>query len=341
MSDKIMSRNGETVELDSIISALEATPDKGEILEALRGLRADKVKAALGETVHAAQFNRIQTFEDFINDGEKSEATRKTYRREVQRLFEYLDRVGIHVLQATRADVNRFKAYLGERYAANTVRVCLAACSSYYSYLEDERYLERSPLTHIKYPAKEYKKAVRRTKGSPVPVMSDEEYAAIVAEIERRINAPGNRAADVNRRDSARRLLPIVHFMAHYGLRIGDVLTVRIEGTYFSVLAKGDKERTIDLDPETRELLDRLGIVRRDPFRVGTSTVQGAVTRITGEFAERGEIRHKYTCHDFRHHFAVNLYRKTRDIYAVSRALGHATVAVTEVYLAGLGLEGK
>ncbi len=44
-----------------------------------------------------------------------------------------------------------------------------------------------------------------------------------------------------------------------------------------------------------------------------------------------------HTCRDFRHYFAVNLYCETRDIYAVKEALGHATVSITEVYLAGMG----
>lgn len=53
MADSLVTRNGKSVEINSVIAALEATPDKSEILEALKGLRHDKVKAALGETVRA------------------------------------------------------------------------------------------------------------------------------------------------------------------------------------------------------------------------------------------------------------------------------------------------
>ncbi len=339
MSDKLVTRNGETVEIDSIIEALEATPDKGEILEALKGLRADKVKAALGETVRAVQFNRSETFEDFIIDGEKSEATQRTYRREVKRLFEYLDRLGVHVLQANHKTVDDFSKYLlNMGLSANTRRLTLAACSAYYTYLKKLEYLERSPFTHIKYPAKEYKKAVRPDHGSPVPVMNDAEYEAILEALERKAVERGKRVSVVNSRNSARRILPLVHFMATYGLRIGDALTVRLEGEYFSVRAKGDKVRSFELKPETQEILKRMGMERRELFDgIGTSTVQNAITKITGKLSGDGVIRHKYTCHDFRHYFAVNLYRETRDIYAVKEALGHATVSITEVYLAGMG----
>ncbi|MHC4720092.1 MAG: tyrosine-type recombinase/integrase [Planctomycetota bacterium] len=340
MSDKLVTRNGETVEIDSMIEALERTPDRAELLQALKGLRADKVKKALGETVRAAQFDLTTVFNEYLADGEKSKRTVETYERECGRFFGYLDRTGTHTLQATRADINRFKEYRLKRSATNSVRLALASCSSFYKYLEAEEYITRSPFANIKYPPKEYKKAVKPDQGKPVPVMNDEEYTTIFAELKRRALAPvtpGARASEVNRRDSAHRLLPIIHFMGTYGLRIGDVLTVRMEdGDRFSVRAKGGKVRGFDLKPQTRELLH--GIVGRWPFKgIGKSTVQGAIRKLTGDLAENGRIRHRYSAHDMRHYFAVRLYQETHDVYAVKEALGHSTTTVTEVYLAGLG----
>ena len=67
-------------------------------------------------------------------------------------------------------------------------------------------------------------------------------------------------------------------------------------------------------------------------------SVQKAMQRISARLAADGKIRHHHSVHDFRHYFAVKLYRETQDVYAIKAALGHATVSVTEVYLAGLGL---
>ena len=126
--------------------------------------------------------------------------------------------------------------------------------------------------------------------------------------------------------------------MARYGLRISGVLTARFGNEYFSVRVKGDKVRTLELEPETKDLLARAGVVRREPFAgIGKSTVQNAFSKIARQLMVYGRIRHQYSWHDLRHYFAVNLYRKTRDVYAVKEALGHATVSITEVYLAGLG----
>lgn len=52
-----------------------------------------------------------------------------------------------------------------------------------------------------------------------------------------------------------------------------------------------------------------------------------------------GDLRH-----DLRHAFAVPFYQETGDVYAVRKALGHASVGVTERYLRSMDLldaEGK
>ena len=67
MSDKLVTSNGE-----SVIEALEAAPDNDEILQALNGLRGDKAKTALGETIMARQFDLHLVLSDFINDGKQS-----------------------------------------------------------------------------------------------------------------------------------------------------------------------------------------------------------------------------------------------------------------------------
>ena len=154
MNDKLVSRNGETVQIDQVIEALERTPNKVEVMEALRGLRHDKVKQALGETVKAAKFDLGKVFGEFLLDGEKAERTQATYGREIGRFLTWVERENLHIFQVQRSDVNRFKRYLAERYSANTVRLSLASASSFWKYLEAERYIEYQPFAQIKYPRK-------------------------------------------------------------------------------------------------------------------------------------------------------------------------------------------
>ena len=139
-------------------------------------------------------------------DGEKSTRTVETYRREIGRLQTWIEREGIHVLQLRRAEVNRFKEYLSGRYAANTVRLTMGACSSFYTYLEAERYIERTPFLHVKYPKRQYKKAVRVDQERTCPVMNAAEYQTIIEAIEERAKMAGDHVSDVNRRESAKQL---------------------------------------------------------------------------------------------------------------------------------------
>ena len=235
--------------------------------------------------------------------------------------------------------MNRFKSWLSDRYSANTTRLTLASCSAFWRYLEAERYIDYQPFAMIKYPRKQYKKAVRPDQGAPIPVMSEEEYQAIVGAMERKAEAAGDMVYDQASRESAKRLLPVVHFMSAYGLRVGDVLTVRLEDEdRYSYRQKGGEVRQKVLRPITREVLEKYGNVKRRPFQgIAKITIQAAIHRLTVELSARGVIRHAYSCHDFRHYYAVGLYQDTKDVYAVKEALGHATVSVTEIYLAGLG----
>jgi integrase len=51
-------------------------------------------------------------------------------------------------------------------------------------------------------------------------------------------------------------------------------------------------------------------------------------------------IKARYSVHNLRQAFAARLYEATHDVYQVEKALGHATVAVTETYFRSLGLVG-
>jgi len=345
MSDKLETRNGETVSIDLVLAALDKAPDKAEVMEALRDLRRDKVKEALDETVKAARFDLSKVFDEFLSNGNKADRTKQTYTDECRRFFQWLDHRAIHVLQVTVPDVDCFKAYLLEpltenttRYSQNTARLTQAACSAFYKYLVKMRYIEQSPFMGLKYPPKQYRKAMKTDQEKSIPVMNDAEYQAIIA-----VLAQKTESSNRIERESAQRMVAACHFMGTYGLRVGDLLTVRIEDSErFSYRQKGGDVLQKDFASNTMNLLQSCGMATREPFAgIAKITVQKALQRIVTELVARDALRHPYSCHDFRHYFAVNLYRETGDIYAVKEALGHANVTVTEVYLASLGLSGK
>ena len=337
---ELVSKNGDTVQIDQVIEYLEQKPNGAELLEGLKDLRQDKVKGALAETVKAAQFSRVQALEAFLYEKglkSKSQYTVNTYRRELERMFAWLDRQAINLLQMSRQDVIRFKGYLTERYSVNSVRLALSVNSAFWTWLEAEAYVDSRPWVQIPYPKREYRKSVKQGKPGD-PVMSEEEYQAILSELHSKMSHEGIRIYDERIRRSARKLKAACHVMGEYGLRLGSLQTVKRDGEYFTYRVKGGAIQKKALRPITEMVIEEAGLNREEPFkRIGRAGIQIAVSRLTVEMAGRGVIRHAYSCHDFRHYYAVKLYRETRDIYMVKEALGHASVTVTETYLAGMG----
>ena len=103
------------------------------------------------------------------------------------------------------------------------------------------------------------------------------------------------------------------------------------------------KNRNVPVcDVSSEQILAESGRLKQQPFcGMAKSSVQGALRRLTVELAGRAVIRHPYSAHDFRHLFSVRYYEETHHIYGLKEELGHSTVGVTEMYLAGLGALSK
>jgi site-specific recombinase XerD len=92
---------------------------------------------------------------------------------------------------------------------------------------------------------------------------------------------------------------------------------------------------------EARRAIERAQLSLRCPFAgLTASQIADRFRYLAKGLQAAGKIRERYSVHDLRHAFAVRRYQETHDVYAVEKALGHASVAVTERYLRSLGLEG-
>ena len=113
-----------------------------------------------------------------------------------------------------------------------------------------------------------------------------------------------------------------------------------IKGRRFKATSKG-KDPTGELPTEALAAIKIAGLDARRPF-AGTSETKLAdvIRKLTKRFEAEGKIGAAYSAHDLRHLYAVTEYRKDKDIYSMSKLLGHASIHVTEAYLRGLGEEG-
>jgi integrase len=327
---------GETVRIADIIDALEAAPSKDEVMQALRDLRRDKVKAALGKTVKAAGFDKDQAVRDFLEDGDKSDRTKAAYTMMLGKLFSYADREKLPVLALGRADANRYRRWLETKHSANTTRLALAAALSFWKYLEVTEVVQANPFAALALPKRQFKKVAVTGQEASSPVMSEEEAQAIIDAVRATARMKAKDIGGRRARESARVTLPILLVLKETGVRVGDAITLHREAPgRVSFKVKGNKVRSMAITADLEKALPK----GARPFSgVIAKTVTEAMHRLTTRMFEEKRIRHPFTPHDFRHSFAVALYQRTHDVLAVQRALGHASLSATQTYLSGLGV---
>jgi site-specific recombinase XerD len=242
----------------------------------------------------------------------RSRHTKAAYGLAVGRLEAFSEHRGIAVLAMTAKDADDFAYSLSATgRAPASVRLDLAACSSFFTFLERRAAAIRNPFRGTK--ARPAKKAVRT-----FAVPDAEELGVLLTAL-----GPAPRAAAV--------------VIARRGLRAGALPSLTIRAGRFTAQSKG-KDISGTLPAEAFEALRTAGLDDRAPF-AGTSAtkIEDAIRKTCLKLAVEGKIRAAYSAHDLRHFYAVREYRKDRDLHRVSKLLGHASIQVTETYLKGLG----
>ena len=133
------------------------------------------------------------------------------------------------------------------------------------------------------------------------------------------------------------------------GIRAGEAAGLTLDCThlvgesYIKVLGKGKKEREIGLSEQARMHLHKY--IRRyrkaapgenHTFlgREGEPLTTSGIFQIVERLGDWGRVSGvRCSPHTFRHTFAVNYLKMDKDVYSLSRLLGHSSVKVTEIYL--------
>ncbi len=243
----------------------------------------------------------------------RSPNTRKAYDSALARLEDFAGRRGVAVLAMRAKDADDYAYGLAaEGRASSSVRLDLAAASSFFTFLErrsDGRVSNPFRGTKARPTAR-----ARRAAAYP----SKKEAALILAALE-----PTDRAA--------------ASIMLFRGLRVGALPSLTIRADRFAARSKG-KDISGKLPEEALAAIRSAGLDSHAPFAQTTETrLADALRRKTKRLAAAGKIGAPYSAHDLRHFYAVKEYRRDKDIYRVSKLLGHASIQVTELYLRGLG----
>lgn len=142
----------------------------------------------------------------------------------------------------------------------------------------------------------------------------------------------------------------LVCLLLDTGIRIDESLTlttenIDLDNLILKVTGKGNKERLVPFSTELRKVLFRYS-KKRPIAKFFFSTKQGAPLTYRNTYRDvktiwkRAGVEGKHIHpHAMRHCFSVNYMRKNKDIYRLSRILGHQSITTTQLYVRSMGIE--
>lgn len=139
-------------------------------------------------------------------------------------------------------------------------------------------------------------------------------------------------ATTTGRKKTRQRNYVMLKVLVETGVRVSELINIRpksfdLVNNHLNVVGKGNKLRKIDYTPHLTPILmmfiDSNNI--KSNMRIFPLT-RNAIYKITKRIIG-------YKPHAFRHTYAINLLKKTKNIRYVQRQLGHSRMDTTEVYL--------
>jgi len=252
----------------------------------------------------------------FLDNASKtnSKHTRTSYNTSLKRLDEWTAKQGISTLELTPAQADDFiYALRAEGLSPSVIRSAISACSAFFTFLHRRHTAIDNPFRGTK--ARPERKAVKK-----IAIPNTQEVKVIINALPKMESAA-------------------VSVMAFRGLRAGALVEMVISGNTFTSTSKS-KNISGTLPINTIKAIKKAGLDNKKPF-VGilANTLEHRIAYAIKKLHKAGKVSAIYSCHDFRHFFAVTEYSKDKDIYRLKRLLDHASIQVTENYLKSINVD--
>ena len=245
----------------------------------------------------------------------KSNHTKRQYKDGLNKLEEYCSMNNKNILFIKAREADDFITEVNSSELSNlSIRALVSSCSSFFSFLE-----RRYPF--IKNP-------FRGTKTRP-PVKN-----------KKRLEVPTKKEIELIIKDISDPLIKMaIIFIMECGVRVGALPKLEIRNNKYYSYSKG-KEISWKVTDKVIKELKRNNITFNAPFKNKSSEViRNIFYRSSKRLYEQGKIKAASSIHDIRHYFAVTLYKQTRDIELIRKALNHSNIAITGLYLRSLEVE--
>lgn len=246
----------------------------------------------------------------------KSPKTLMYYKNTLTRLLTTTKKT---IEQTTTNDLRNYLSEFQNTHGVSNVTIdnIRRILSSFFSWLEDEDFIIKSPMRRI-HKVKKIK-VVNKT-------LSDEDLEKI-------------RETASSYRDRA-----IVEFLASTGVRVGEIVNLDINAIILAersaiVLGKGNSEREVYFDARTKIHLERYLKTRTDKNealfvshkRPNNRLTIGTIESIVKKIGEKSLVNHVHP-HKFRRTLATRAIDKGMPIEQVQKLLGHVRIDTTMNY---------
>ncbi len=248
----------------------------------------------------------LEDFKAFLQEKELSQGTIRNYLYAVKMYFESYP-------ELTKQNVLAWKSELMQTLGACTVNARLIAIKNYASY------------KGIFVPVKAVK--IQRV-FSTSNIITDEQYACLMNGL---------------KSDDDMQWYYNILILAKTGTRVSEAVRLKkadMTRGFATIVSKG-KVRTIlfprslkaELNSYLRALENQEYLLQSSQSRgcrpISRRTVCYALTRFSEKYNIPKEVMHP---HSFRHHFAIKVMEKTKDITLLADLLGHSNVSTTMIY---------
>jgi len=254
--------------------------------------------------------------------------TLEAYIRDLEKLLNYLEKEGKHVLEVDLEELQHFAAGLHDIgiHARSQCRI-LSGVRSFFRFLQLDGYRDDDPTELLESPVL----------GQHLPeVLSTEEVDQLEASI------------DLSKWEGHRNRA-IIEILFSCGLRVSELVNLKLSSLYLTeqyvrVFGKGSKERLVPISPKAIKELgfwfddrQQMNIKPGEEDYVflnrrGVHLTRTMILIMIKRQAVEAGIQKTISPHTLRHSFATALLEGGADLRVIQALLGHESIGTTEIY---------
>ncbi len=255
--------------------------------------------------------------------------TLEAYERDVDKLLDFINSSGIHVLDVQLEDLQHFAAGLHDiGIGPRSQCRILSGVRSFFRFLAMDGYIEQDPSELLESPVL----------GEHLPeFLTSEEVDRLEDSID--LSKP-----------EGHRNRAIIETLFSCGLRVSELVTLQWsqlfrEERYLRIIGKGSKERLVPISDRALHEIDNY-LPWRDTLAIkpgeedyiflnrrGAHLTRTMVLIMLKQQAEEAGIQKTISPHTLRHSFATALLEGGADLRVIQALLGHESIGTTEIYV--------